>query len=313
MKIVVSVPGKVILMGEHAVVYGKPALIAAINKRLTVSLKDASSFNIKAVEGEAYIRYCIDIVCKHFQINFLPKVSVEISSDIPIGAHLGSSAALSAGIVGAFSFYFKKIWNPQLINQLAYECEKKIHVNSSGVDPAAVVSGGLIWYRRELEFLRSIWQMQFSIPKSLNHFYLVDSGRPLESTGEMVEFVRLQFTGHSSRYKKIFDDNEIQTKNIAGALKESNTADLIGAMRKGERTLEAMGVVGKKVQPLLRLIEKNDGAAKILGGGGRKNGVGFILVYHHDINALTSIIKPFGYPVQSVTLGAAGIKLVEKA
>lgn len=313
-KVIVSAPGKIILMGEHAVVYGKPALISAINLRLTAAVSDSSKSIIVADEGEEYIHHILVHVCKHFRLKNIPSLRIEIVSDIPIGYHLGSSAALGAALVGALSYHLKKIWNPVLINQLAYESEKYIHINSSGVDPAAVVSGKLIWYRKELDFLRSIWQFPFGIPKALNNFCFVDTGRPLESTGEMVSFVsnKLQIASEKLTMEKLFEENERQTKHIAVAIKEEDEKRLIQAIRSGERTLENVGVVSQKVIPLIRQIEQMGGAAKILGGGGRADGVGFLLCYHKRPSQVAELCKTFRYSIRTIRLGEEGVRLEEK-
>lgn len=253
-KIVVSVPGKVHLMGEHAVVYGKPALLAAINKRLTVTLDQGQNL----VTG--YVADIVSIVEKHFSMHL--KANIKIQSEIPEGYHLGSSAAVAVGVTAALSYFAKKIWNPVLFNQLAYEAEKLMHGNPSGGDNTVVTMGGFIWYRKELEFLKSIWQLPIST--KLKDFYLIDTGKPQETTKEMVAFVATQ-----RNMQKYFDENEVQTKRIAIALKMNDEDALLDAIRKGERTLEGMGVVSKKVKPIIRSIEKSGGAAKILGGGGR--------------------------------------------
>lgn len=262
--ITVSVPGKVFVMGEHAVVYGKPALLASINKRLTVTVDPDASPNT------GYASHVAGIVKKHFQLPRVP--NVRIRSDIKEGYHIGSSAAVAVGVVAALSYWTKKIWNPDLFNQLAYEAEKLKHGNPSGADNTIVTFGGFVWYRKELEFLKSMWQL--SLPKPFNHFYLLDTGKPKETTGEMVSFVAKQ-TG----IEKEFNENERQTKRLAIALKTQDEKLLVDAIRKGERTLEEMGVVSSKVIKTIRDVEKKGGAAKVLGGGGRKAGVGYLLLY----------------------------------
>lgn len=279
--VTVSVPGKVILMGDHAVVYGKPGLIAAINKRLTVSIEPNKTFQVVAHESDDLIRHAVQTVVSHFALNDLPNIKVTVTSDIAPGYHLGSSAAVAVATVGATMYYLKKIWNPTTINQLAYEVEKYIHKTPSGVDNTAVTFGGFLWYRKELEFLRSFWQLPMKLPKSLTHFSLIDTGRPKENTGELVAYVREQSTLHKEEFKKIFDENEEQTKRIAVTVKEGDEKTLIDAMQKGEQTLERMGVVSQMVLPTIRAIEKSGGAAKILGGGGRAEGVGYLLCYSH--------------------------------
>ncbi|MBI4065062.1 hypothetical protein HY409_01705 [Candidatus Gottesmanbacteria bacterium] len=311
-KVTVSAPGKVILMGEHAVVYGKPALISAMNARLTATVSESSKPEIVADEGVEYIKHILVTVCEHYNVKDVPAFKIEISSNIPIGYHLGSSAALGAALVGAFCYLLKGIWNPSLINQLAYEAEKFIHINASGVDPAAVVSGGLIWYRKELEFLRSIWQLPLKIPTTLDHFLLINTGRPKETTGEMVAYVSEKRKAKSEKYEKLFLENEVQTKRVAVAIKEGNEKELIDAIRLGERTLEGMGVVSKKAIPVIRAVERVGGAAKILGGGGRTEGVGFILCYHHDPEKIEKFGKPYGFSVLPIRLGEEGIRLETK-
>lgn len=285
--ITVSVPGKVHLMGEHAVVYGKPALLAAINKRLTVSVESGET------NATGFVADIVRIVEKHFGIPV--KASITIRSDIPEGYHLGSSAAVAVGTIAALSFFLKKVWNPVLFNQLAYEAEKIMHGNPSGGDNTTVTMGGFIWYRKELEFLKSIWQLPFTT--KLDKFFLIDTGKPKETTKEMVEFVAKQ-----KNLQNYFDENERQTKQIASAIKTENEKLLIEGIKKGEKTLEEMGVVSKKVLPIIRKIELSGGAAKILGGGGRVGGVGYLLCYsnHPPKDAVP------------ITLGEEGIRLEGK-
>jgi mevalonate kinase len=299
MKISVSVPGKIYLMGEHAVVYGKPALLSAINLRLSVSVEPASKLDIISTEPTDHVRYAVEYVAKAYALQKLPNVKITITSDIPAGYHLGSSAAVAVAVVGALMYHLKEIWNLQILNQCAYEIEKKQHGNPSGADNTIVTMGGFLWYRKELEFLRSFWQLPFTFPSILNHFCLIDTGRPKENTGEMVTYVREEYQKHTVRYKKLFDENEDQTKRIAVALKEGDEKTLITSVRKGQWTLEKMGVVSNKVTRVIRKIEHAGGAAKILGGGGRTDGAGYLLCYSH--RQITSSIP--------IMLGEQGIRL----
>ncbi len=308
--ITVSAPGKIHFMGEHAVVYGRPALLAAINKRVTVRIAPApDKITIASSESDQYLRDIIQLVLKHFKIQDEPTFSLSVSSDIPAGYHLGSSAAVAVASVGALMYFLKNVWNPAVINQLAYEAEKIQHGNPSGGDNAACTFGGLLWYRRELEFLKSMWQLPFGVHNNVNHFFLINTGKPQETTGEMVTYVRQKFTVHRSRFEKLFDENEEQTKKITVALKGGDETTLLDAIQKGERTLESMGVVSNQVIPLIRQIEDIGGAAKILGGGGRKDGVGFLLCYHRDKHCIQKICKEYTYSVESVFPGGKGVCL----
>lgn len=310
--VTVSVPGKVNLMGEHAIVHGKPSLLAAVNLRLTVSVEPAKTLEIVSSEPTEYVRHAVEFWAKEYKLPEFPRVKITVKSDIPAGYHLGSSAAVAVGTVGALTYYLKKVWNPQAINQLAYEVEKKQHGNPSGGDNTTVTFGGLIWFRKELEFLKSIWQLPFKIPDNLNHFFLIDTGRPKETTGEMVSAVARKVKKDPAAMQNVFSENERQTKQMSVALKEGDEESLISTVRAGERTLEEMGVVSTKIIGLIRGIEKAGWAAKILGGGGKKEGVGYLLCYSTDKKSIEGIIKKYHFSTREITLGGEGIRLEQK-
>ncbi len=315
-------------MGEHAVVYSKPAFLAAINLRLYVSIEEIKvkgksppagragkkeKLILSTTEPDDYIRHAIEIVRRELKIEELPSMKISVSSQIPAGFHLGSSAAVAVGTVGALSYFLKKIWNPEQINKIAYEIEKKQHGNPSGGDNTAITFGGFLWYRKELEFLKSMWQLPMKLPESLNHFFLINTGRPKETTGEMVAMVASSVKRQASRMEKLMNENERQTKRVAMALKEENEEELMDAIRAGERTLEEMGVVSERVILMIRSLEKAGGAAKILGGGGKTDGVGFLLCYHHQLKKIEKVWQPFGFSIQHITLGAEGIRLEDRS
>lgn len=307
--ITVSVPGKIHLMGEHAVVYGTPALLAAINLRMYISVESAKKTEIISTENPEYATYAVEKVKEYFHIPSMPPMKITIRSEIPSGFHLGSSAATAVGVVAAVTYFVKHVWNPTVFNQIAYEVEKKQHGNPSGGDNTMVTMGGILWFRKELEFLKSMWQLNVTIPTSLNNFFLINTGKPEETTGEMVAMVRTKYNRQSTKMMQYFLKNEAQVKRIALAVKEHNKKDLVDAIQKGERTLEHIGVVSKKVIPYIREIEKIGGAAKILGGGGKKGGVGFLLCYHNNKGIVANIGKKFGYTTEPVILGCKGVQL----
>ena len=154
-KISYSAPAKVILSGEHAVVYGKPALVSAIDRRLTVSVIES-----KNKDKDPRMAEIILIVKKYLHGKNIPikekDCHISIQSDIPIGRGLGSSGALSvAASASLMEFFSGTQFNPEEINNCAYQIEKLFHKNASGVDPTTSCFGGLIFYRKEFEFLKN--------------------------------------------------------------------------------------------------------------------------------------------------------------
>lgn len=309
--VTVSTPGKVHIMGEHAVVHGRPALLSAINIRLAVTVSDSDVMEVSSSSEivRQYIYYALEQIRLAQKWEKLPAINVSVSSAIPFGFHLGSSAALAVATVGAVIYHVKQLWNPTVINQIAFEVEKKQHGNPSGGDNTICTLGGFVWYRKELDYLKSIWQLPLQMPSTLNNLYLIDTGKPSETTGEMVAFVQKQVEALPSRMRRLFDQNECATRDAAHALKQADENLFMSAIKSGEKSLEGMGVVSTYATGVIRKIEKSGGVAKILGGGGRQKHVGYLLAYHPNRSLLAACCAHSGLSFQSVVLGSEGVRL----
>ena len=298
MKIKISVPGKIIITGEHAVVYGKPALAAAIDNRLTVTLttypKLREAGSRYAMSKGKLVKKAVEIMKNYLGTRFLTNFNLQILSDIPSGAGMGSSAALGVGIVTAFlcAATGNSQLDHRLINELAYKVDKFQHGNPSGVDTSTVTFGGFVWYRKEFEFLKSLFKFQFKIANSLQHFYLINTGKPKESTKEMI----VKFKPNS------LDEFEQVTKQITQAIHDEDEQSLMKGIKENERLLEKAGMVSKSTASIIRAIEASGGVAKISGAGGFKDKSGMILVYHR---------KPEKIKLKTIkaNLGAGGVRI----
>lgn len=318
MQITISAPGKIHLLGEHSVVYGYPALLSSLNIRIKVTLttladdKNGSpKLVIRSRENTEFIKKSIEIFQKSAGLTHLPGLSVYIESDIPIRTGLGSSAALSVALMGGLFKLVKNLWNPVKINELAYEVEKIQHAHPSGGDNTVATFGGLVWYRKETEFLKSIWNLPVS-SYYLPSILLIDSGRSKETTGEMVSYVREKYTRQKSFYESLFKDQEEQTRSLLIALRKKDKEGINKSVFKGEQNLEKMGIVGKKAQVIIREIEEAGGVAKISGAGGIKEGSGIILCIHPENEKLKKIAARFTCPTYEVRLGDEGIRIEKK-
>lgn len=344
MLIKISVPGKIILSGEHAVVYGKPAIAAAVDRRLTVTLqsRDDGKKNIHTDAGDTkLIKAAIKVVQDRLKLrkntNDLPRraprcyigvralrgrytfftngYELGIKSGIPIGAGMGSSAAIAVGVVTAFmgASTGEARLDLERINKLAYEVEKIQHDAPSGIDNSTVTFGGFLWYRREFEFLKTFWKLQFKIAKKMDNFYLINTGRPDETTGEMVQRVRERFCKKkmpiSTNFLQILDDIESVTKQVALGIRGEDKGMLMEAIRQNERLLEKLGVVGEFAQKIVRELEKAGGAAKISGAGGIKNKSGLLLVYHRNRDKVERIARKHKLDYFSAKLRVEGVRI----
>ena len=280
-----SAPAKVILFGEHFVVYGQPAIVLAIDKRASVTAqlrKDdrigISSDNLRAagtfkrekfqaqrggVKARLKLEPARSAVQQVLKRAGAKKVGVDvrIRSNIPVSAGLGSSAAVSTATVAAVSRLLEVKLSRDEIFRMAYESERLVHGTPSGIDPAISTYGGTLQFQKNRDFIDL--KVQTNIP------LVIGNTRVERSTGELVARVR--------RVKNSFP-SIIDLLFVAGA----RTALLaVESLRKGE--LHAVGelmninhallsAVGVSHESLERLVyaARNGGAygAKLTGGGG---------------------------------------------
>lgn len=283
MKISYSAPAKVILSGEHAVVYGKPALVSAINLRLKFTISSRSYKDGKSNEEVIFISNRIKKYFKEQKIKFIDKkFYYKIESEIPIGRGLGSSAALSVtSVAGFLEFYTERQFEKKIINDLAFEIEKHFHQNPSGVDNTAACFGGLIIYRKNVKLKK----LTLKVPKVIEEkLFLIDSGKPNETTREMVNFVGTESAG------KTLDKIETTTLQLEESITKENISQFRGALVENENLLEQLGVVSEKTKKLLEDLSKF-GVGKITGAGGRKTGSGFILFFADDLFGIQEYLK----------------------
>jgi len=273
-----SAPAKVIISGEHAVVYGKPALVCAINKRLSIKFTPAKKTIYIDDIFPKLERFVLDFLkLKKEKINKI-EYSYSVESSIPMGRGLGSSAAYCACIsAGLLELFTGREWSKEEINMCAYKMEKYFHKNSSGVDTSTSVMGGLIYYRKEFEFLKTISSLAIKIPKHfIDSLVLIDTGKPVETTGEMVQSVGALYNKNSKKMEIIFNEIEKATKRIIVSLMKEDLSFFIDNIKENQDLLGQIGVVSEKTKILLNDL-KTYGVGKITGGGGKIDSSGYIL------------------------------------
>lgn len=298
----VSAPAKIIISGEHSVVYGEPALVTSLDKRLTLYLWETKTKQeITSFKKDSLVFYGMakaqEILGKK-----VSNLNLKIKSEIPVSRGLGSSAALSVALAAGLSFLLTKKKDKKLINQIAYEIEKKQHGKPSGCDNSIATYGGTIIFQKgEIKPIKI---------NSKFNFLLVDSGRAVESTREMVENVSEKLKTQSVKRKNIKEIGEITLK-IIETLKANTLKNLKPLISENERLLEELGVVGKRAKEIVRGLEKIGGAGKICGAGGLKKGSGMILGFHQDPKILKSWLLKNNRKFLKVKIHQEGVRIEE--
>lgn len=311
-KVTVSAPAKLHLSGEHAVVYGNPAVLVSTSNRLYVTIsRDTFSKSIELSElmrTDSYIARIIETFQTHMSQSVSKDLYIGIVSDIPIGAGMGSSASLAVSFVGALMAFYDKEWNVQKINEVAFLAEGFIHTNSSGGDTAIVTHGGLLWHRKELDYLKTFWLLSYKIPKKFPSMVLIHTGRT-ESTGDLVSLVAKKRDAKPKEFVQTLWEFQAVTKDIVAAIHDENKKLFIDTVKKNETLLEKLGVVSVSAKKCIREIEKLGGVAKISGAGGLMTGSGTILAIHKDPTIIERIATKYAYPFSQVVLSGAGVRL----
>ncbi|HVQ35292.1 MAG TPA: hypothetical protein VMT33_04725 [Candidatus Bathyarchaeia archaeon] len=298
----VSVPGKAILLGEHAAVYGHPALVTAVDLRLTATAVATGDATI-AIEGSGEFRtgpmpaaeaivlsggdeapgnrlayLACGAALAHAHAAAATGVALRIASGIPPGSGLGSSAALAVGVVAAVLAALGLRPSPGTVARIAKQVEARQHGRPSGVDVEAVLRGGTLWCRRTGEGTLHCEPLP-PAPASLGRLELFHTGVPLESTGDMVAAVARLRERDPRRVNAAMGAIDAATREARDVLGGGGEADrsILPLLARAEAALEAIEVVPPHVARAIREIEAQGGAAKVSGAGGRARGAGLVL------------------------------------
>jgi len=305
-EVIVSVPGKIILTGEHAVVYGCPALATAVDSRMNCKVSFLNNASKKLNENtDDMISFALTKTLEMIGEKRKRDYEVIINSNIPVKG-MGSSAALAVCIAASVIKLNELKSDKKMINKIAYEIEKKQHGRPSGIDNAICTYGGLLWYRKEVDNFKSFQKVK--VVSNLPEIYLLDSGRPTETTGEMVSMVNGFYKNKTSILNKTLYEFESTSKSILKNIINGIDNNFILYIRENERLLEKIGVVSESAKRTIRTIEKIGGVAKISGAGGKKNGSGLIIIYHPDKEKLLNFSKKNNLKLKKAKLNCSGVK-----
>ncbi|WP_290623999.1 MULTISPECIES: mevalonate kinase [unclassified Archaeoglobus] len=254
---IASAPGKIILFGEHAVVYGRHALVSAINKRCRVRVEKAEDFRIKSQLGitglDFKIHPYVSFAVKRFgEVVDIKGAEIEIESEIPIGSGLGSSAAVIVATIKALSAEFDVGLSKEEIFEMAKKVEIDVQGRASGIDPFISTYGGA-WLFPE--------RVKVEVPFS---FFVFNLGE--KSTAEMVSKVAGLKERHPEIVEKIFDAIDIISLEASKNMDDVEFINELIALNQS--LLRAIGVSTPEIDEVIAELEKQGMTAKITGAGG---------------------------------------------
>jgi mevalonate kinase len=285
MGVVASAPAKIILFGEHFVVYGEPAIVLAIDKRAYAKVENrndkslyvrSTSLNLagyfegstfKVEQGDAKearikfepVKQAVEKVLeKHGEKTGL---NIEINSAVPVGAGLGSSAAVVAASTAAVGALLNVELSKEDIFRITFEAEKVVHGTPSGVDPAISTFGGALLFQVDTGF--KPLDVKTSIPLVIG-----DTGVD-RSTRIQVEKVR----SIVNKYPRVAEPMMKAAREIVlraiDAFKENDLETLGALMNVNHALLYGVGVSDESLEWLTNAARKAGAlGAKLTGAGG---------------------------------------------
>jgi mevalonate kinase len=296
-----SAPGKIILFGEHAVVYGRPALAVPVtdvqaiatvteNRLGTIQVEAPGigvNADLKALPPDHPLAAVTRAVLGVLGIVHLPSFTIRIESTIPVASGLGSGAAVSVAAIRALASFLGCVMPDEKVNDLAFEIEKLHHGTPSGIDNTVVT------YAKPVYFLKGcpVETFHAGVPFTI---VIGDTGVPA-STKESVREVRELWQADPVRFEKMFDVVGEIVQKARTAIEMGEMIELGLLMDKNHSLLQEMTVSS---QLLDRLVD----AARSAGALGAKlSGSG------HGGNMI-ALVKPDSAQIVTEALVAAGAK-----
>ncbi len=275
-----TAPGKIILFGEHAVVYGRPAIASPLAQiRATATIEPAAGETIflsapdlnlatplDTNQTDDAIAMAVRAVQTAAGVERLPGMQITVTSQIPIASGLGSGAAITAAIVRALADFLGhgQLATPAWVSALTYEVEKIHHGTPSGIDNTVVTHEQPVYFvRREPDNLIETFRVQRPL-----HLLIGDTGVS-SSTKIAVGDVRKQWLAEPERFEKLFDAcGEIAI--AARAAIEAGDLTKIGAlMNQNHLVLREMTVSSIELDNLVQSAQNAGALGAKLSGGGR--------------------------------------------
>lgn len=271
-------PGKIILFGEHAVVYGRPAIAVPVNEVQARAMikaeprQPAGSIRIQApgvnldkpldeLPEDHPLAAAVALALQALDVKRTPAFTLRVTSTIPIASGLGSGAAVTVAVLRAIASFFNRTFVDEVVCSLAYEVERIHHGTPSGIDNTVVT------YNKPVYFTQGKPPETFHIRQP---FWLVIGDTGIASpTAASVGDVRKAWQKNRDHYESMFDS----AGAIAGSARQSietGTVEALGPlMDVNQGILKKIGVSSPELENLVNAARRAGAWGAKLSGGGR--------------------------------------------
>lgn len=273
---VAHAPGKVILLGEHAVVYGRPAVAAPVRdvqamavvedalpgSGVTIVAEDLNrTFSMFDAPRDDPLRVIVSATLSRLGIGVRVDLKITVSSTIPVARGLGSGAAVSTAIVRALAQHRGRWLTSRAVSDLVFETEKIHHGTPSGIDNTVIA------FEKPVYFVRDKVMDIFWVGEP---FQLVIGDTGVASpTRVAVEDVRAAWERDQERYDEIFDEIGTLAHMGRGAIEAGDVEAMGRLMDANQELLRLIGVSSPELEGLIEAARQGGALGAKLSGAGR--------------------------------------------
>jgi mevalonate kinase len=271
-----TAPAKIILLGEHAVVYGQPAVAIPVSGLRATAVADfntpGSGLQIVLSDTEMILRVKIQAETIDHPLSLIasqilsllneppPDLTITVKSEIPIASGLGSGAAISAVVGRVLSSALHHPLDNAQLNDIVYQVEKLYHGTPSGIDNTVIVHEHPVYFVKDQS-------IDFFSVKGRFHFLIADTGISA-LTRIAVGDVNKLYKDHPEHYQSIFESIGSLVKQARTALENGNKAELGFLMNKNHDFLKELTVSSPELDHLVDAAQKAGAFGAKLSGGG---------------------------------------------
>ncbi|MFK8016689.1 MAG: hydroxymethylglutaryl-CoA reductase, degradative [Gammaproteobacteria bacterium] len=300
--------GKIIVLGEHAVVYGRHAIAAPVPMAIQARVAENNGPGVVVSIARWDVRYSLTrdpdkqrgfekpaaMILQKLGLDDHP-MTIDVFPGLPRAMGLGGSAALAVAIIRALDEKFRLGLSDERVNHLAFEAEKMAHGTPSGVDNTVATFGETLLFKKGDP--PDVTPIQLSQPLPL-----VIGMTGVESlTAKTVATVRAAWERNQTQYERLFDEIDALTLQGRDAMVCGDWGSLGEMMNICQGLLNALQVSCWELEEMVQIARKHGAlGAKLTGGGG---GGSMIALCPENAQGVMQAMQAAGYQAMEVSLG----------